>query len=113
MVHRHDRREGSGVSAEPVRHQFGFQEGAGRLEVSSDAVRGEVGSSFRRTVIDCRSAFRRTGETVMRRCGLLTLVAVLLIAAPATAQVDFTGEWAPLYHEDRPERIPGPELGDY
>jgi len=29
------------------------------------------------------------------------------------AQVDFTGEWAPLYHEDGPERGPGPELGDY
>src|ERR1700677_782111 len=29
------------------------------------------------------------------------------------AQVDFSGEWAPLYHEDGPERLPGPELGDY
>ena len=29
------------------------------------------------------------------------------------AQVDFTGQWAPLYHEDTIERIPGPELGDY
>jgi cyclase len=29
------------------------------------------------------------------------------------AQVDFTGEWAPRYFEDQPERIPGPELGDY
>jgi len=49
----------------------------------------------------------------MRRCGLLTIVATLFIAAPAAAQVDFTGEWGPLYHEDRPERMPGPELGDY
>ncbi|PWU03679.1 MAG: hypothetical protein C5B51_18455 [Terriglobia bacterium] len=32
---------------------------------------------------------------------------------PAFAQMDFAGEWAPLYHEDYPERIPGPELGDY
>ena len=38
---------------------------------------------------------------------------VLLAAAPAFAQVDFSGNWAPLYHEDNPERIPGPELGDY
>jgi hypothetical protein len=22
------------------------------------------------------------------------------------------GEWSPRYHEDQPERIPGPELGD-
>ena len=33
--------------------------------------------------------------------------------APVAAQVDFTGEWAPIYHEDAPERLPGPELGDY
>jgi hypothetical protein len=35
------------------------------------------------------------------------------MALPAVAQVDFSGEWAPLYHEDNPERVPGPELGDY
>jgi hypothetical protein len=27
--------------------------------------------------------------------------------------IDFTGEWAPRFHEDQPERVPGPELGDY
>jgi hypothetical protein len=32
---------------------------------------------------------------------------------PAAAQVDFSGEWAPRFHEDQPERVPGPELGDY
>src|SRR5579859_2825791 len=32
---------------------------------------------------------------------------------PAAAQADIFGNWAPLYHEDFPERIPGPELGDY
>ena len=31
----------------------------------------------------------------------------------AQAQVDFTGQWAPLYQEDTIERVPGPELGDY
>ena len=36
-----------------------------------------------------------------------------LVAAPASAQADFTGQWAPLYHEDTIERVPGPELGDY
>src|SRR4029453_2250039 len=34
-------------------------------------------------------------------------------AAPAAAEVDFSGQWAPVYHEDNAERIPGPELGDY
>ena len=37
----------------------------------------------------------------------------VLAASPAFAQVDFSGSWAPLYHEDLPDRIPGPELGDY
>ncbi|PCJ41170.1 MAG: hypothetical protein COA71_08985 [SAR86 cluster bacterium] len=27
--------------------------------------------------------------------------------------MDFSGEWAPVYHEDAADRIPGPELGDY
>jgi len=41
------------------------------------------------------------------------LLLLLLFAAPAFGQADFAGNWAPLYHEDFPERIPGPELGDY
>jgi len=47
----------------------------------------------------------------------LSVISGVLLAVltgfPASAQVDFSGEWAPLYHEDFPERIPGPELGDY
>src|SRR5512145_1668864 len=45
----------------------------------------------------------------------VSAVALLLTlgAAPAAAQVDFTGQWAPLYQEDTIERVPGPELGDY
>jgi hypothetical protein len=34
-------------------------------------------------------------------------------AVPASAQIDFSGEWAPRFWEDQPERVPGPELGDY
>jgi glyoxylase-like metal-dependent hydrolase (beta-lactamase superfamily II) len=43
----------------------------------------------------------------------LAALALLAGAGPAVAQVDFTGNWAPLYHEDQPERVPGPEVGDY
>ncbi len=37
------------------------------------------------------------------------------ILAPATAwpQILLDGEWSPQFHEDQPERIPGPDLGDY
>jgi glyoxylase-like metal-dependent hydrolase (beta-lactamase superfamily II) len=47
--------------------------------------------------------------TSQARCAAL----LLGIAIPALAQVDFVGEWAPRFHEDQPERIPGPALGDY
>jgi cyclase len=38
---------------------------------------------------------------------------IMCAAVPASAQVDFSGEWAPRFWEDQPERVPGPELGDY
>ncbi len=38
---------------------------------------------------------------------------LLWAAAPAFAQVDFSGEWAPRFYEDQLERVPGPEIGDY
>jgi hypothetical protein len=44
---------------------------------------------------------------------MFKLVLAALLALPLIAQSDFSGEWAPLYHEDNPERVPGPELGDY
>lgn len=31
----------------------------------------------------------------------------------AFGQILLDGEWSPLYHEDQPERIPGPDLADY
>jgi hypothetical protein len=38
---------------------------------------------------------------------------VTAFSLPSSGQMNFTGEWAPLFHEDEPERLPGPELGDY
>ena len=38
---------------------------------------------------------------------------LLLLAMPAVAEMDFSGDWAPRFYEDQPERGPGPELGDY
>jgi hypothetical protein len=51
----------------------------------------------------------------MRRA-LVVAGAVFLLgaaASTASAQTDLSGIWAPLFHEDQPERIPGPEIGDY
>jgi len=41
------------------------------------------------------------------------VLAATLLAIPALAQLDPSGEWAPRFHEDQLERIPGPEIGDY
>ena len=48
---------------------------------------------------------------VNRLCA--TVVVFATFSAPAFAQTDFSGEWAPRFWEDQPERVPGPELGDY
>jgi len=45
--------------------------------------------------------------------GSLLLALTALVSVPAFAQRDISGEWAPRFHEDQPERIPGPEIGDY
>jgi hypothetical protein len=49
-----------------------------------------------------------------RLASLLAIVASLLIGRSASAQVvDLNGVWAPIMHEDAPERAAGPEVGDY
>ncbi len=36
-----------------------------------------------------------------------------LVATPAFAQIDLSGQWSGRFHEDQEHRVPGPELGDY
>ena len=54
----------------------------------------------------------------------LAIISVVVAGAPGSnvsllaqnanrGPVDLSGEWAPLFHEDQPERIPGPDIGDY
>ena len=40
-------------------------------------------------------------------------IATLALAAPASGQFDINGSYNAIFHEDQPERIPGPALGDY
>ena len=46
---------------------------------------------------------------------LCAMVIAMHVAAAesVSAQTDLSGEWVPRYHEDLPERIPGPALGEY
>lgn len=41
------------------------------------------------------------------------LAAATLVSTPAHAQVDLSGGWAGVFHEDQPHRVPGAALGDY
>jgi hypothetical protein len=49
----------------------------------------------------------------MRKLTASLFLLAALASAPAWAQIDPSGEWAPRFHEDQPERIPGPDIGDY
>ena len=53
--------------------------------------------------------------TRARLCAAALVLAAAMVTAatPAYAQVELSGVWQPRYHEDFPERIPGPELRDY
>jgi len=42
-----------------------------------------------------------------------TLLGSGLISTSAFGQAEVAGMWVAQYHEDQPERVPGPELGDY
>jgi hypothetical protein len=45
--------------------------------------------------------------------GASIVLAAMLAAGAAHAQVNLAGVWTATYGEDWPDRIPGPELGDY
>jgi len=44
---------------------------------------------------------------------ICVIVFALAAAGPASAQIDLSGSWQAVFHEDQPERVPGPALGDY
>src|SRR6185312_5131860 len=50
---------------------------------------------------------------IAARILLAALLTMMALGIPLFAQLDPTGEWAPRFHEDQPERLPGPEIGDY
>ena len=56
----------------------------------------------------------KDGMTIRNRLLAVALALTMLtIPQSAAAQIDLNGVWAPIFHEDQPERVPGPELGDY
>ena len=45
--------------------------------------------------------------------GLVLLLVTTIWTGNAAAQINLSGQWNGFYHEDQPDRLPGPELGDY
>lgn len=45
--------------------------------------------------------------------GAFAALSLLGMNAPVEAQVNLAGVWSSIYAEDWPDRVPGPELGDY
>lgn len=43
----------------------------------------------------------------------MVVLFTICASSRAGAQADLTGSWNGFFHEDQPERIPGPSLGDY
>jgi hypothetical protein len=48
-----------------------------------------------------------------RPCLTFLVLTALALPVGGFAQSDLSGKWNNILHEDQPERIPGPELGDY
>lgn len=58
------------------------------------------------------------GRSVRKRALCVTALTASLfsfaaIPEPCFAQVDLSGSWRPLFHEDQVDRQPGPDVGDY
>ena len=58
-------------------------------------------------------AFGHNSARRLKLFALFGLLVSMLLGSPAFAQEDPSGEWATVFHEDEPERIPGPDIGDY
>jgi hypothetical protein len=57
---------------------------------------------------------RMKAMTRYRRSALVMIFLSAGISGPAAwGQIDLSGEWSPRYHEDQPERIPGPDMVEY
>jgi len=68
-------------------------------------MRSYVGSAFRRT----RTSYVVSGFS---RTVLAAAIALISFAPAASAQSFLNGDWNGIFHEDQPERGPGPDLAD-
>jgi len=53
------------------------------------------------------------GTSISRVSVPWLVLAAAFASGPVFAEIDLSGEWGPRYHEDQPERLPGPAIGEY
>ena len=51
--------------------------------------------------------------TKIAACSLALLVGITGSTLATAQEINFSGDWSPLFHEEFPDRIPGPPLADY
>ena len=78
----------------------------------------DVYGTGKTAILDAPLAVRFTRESgfTMHHRSLAVAVALVVSLGPvrsASAQIDLSGIWAPIMHEDSIERAAGPDLGDY
>ncbi len=88
------------------------------LCVNLDAIRRQVKANYNKGNIMTELRWHRSEKIRFNLISLFSFCSIPLLsgllASPLHAQqIDFSGEWRPVYHEDAPERLPGPHLADY
>src|SRR6476659_7126084 len=96
MDHHYELRRGPAVFATTVYHDIAVQEGRRWEQVGSHAL---------------LSAVKQIDMTLIKGCAVL--LAMLVLAVPAFAQLDLNGTWGARSNQDDMERGPGPEPVDY
>src|SRR5262245_28130821 len=100
MVFRHHRRQRSEVPHSGIRHQLALQEGSRWRQMEAVGLQDELRSHSMR-------------QSLAIRISCLAVALLVVGAKSASAQTDLSGIWQPIFHEDQPERVPGPDVGDY
>src|SRR5215472_13972444 len=102
MVRRDRRSHRSRVSQYPIRHQRGFPEGAGRLEVGAALL--QAGGEMK--IMPIQRHLLWSAAACIGIAGFLT-------SQPAAAQSLIDGYWNPLLHQDAYPYAGGPDPGDF
>src|SRR5262249_10361030 len=108
--HDHQQCRGPEVPADPIRDGAAVQTGSRRGQVGSHPMLSSMSGDRRDGAMRSRPAQRRVMSS--RRLAAL-VVLIVLVSAPAFAQLDLGAPWARRSNQDDMESGPGPDPVDY